>query len=199
MSEQMGPMYGRGARHLQDRFDSRRLADRLLDVTLHSELNDDDCLHIEAQSWFVLATVDEHGWPDVSYKGGDPGIVSVVDRTTLRFPSYDGNGMFRSLGNIADNGRVAMLFVDTARPWRLRLHGTATVITDEAAVEQSHGAQAVVEVQVGRVFPNCGRYIHKGGGEISKYVPRPGYEPPVPGWKELDAFRDVLPSDQQDI
>ena len=198
MGEQLGPMYGRGARGLQDDFDTRRLADRLLDVTLHDELSDDDCKLVEAQSSFLLATVDEVGWPDVSYKGGDPGFVSVVDRTTLRFPCYDGNGMFRSLGNIADNGRIAMLFVDTARPWRLRLHGTATVITDAATIERFHAALAVVEVQVGRVFPNCGRYIHKVDGKISEFVPRPGYEPPVPGWKKLDMIRDYLPADQQD-
>ena len=153
----LGELYGSGARDLQDAFDSRRLADRLADLTVHEEIDEGDRKLIEAQSFFLLATVDADGWPDVSYKGGAPGFVQVVDGRTLRFPSYDGNGMFRSLGNLADDGRVALLFIDLDQPWRLRVHGRASVSTDEAVLEQFAGAKAVVTIAVGRLFPNCGR------------------------------------------
>ncbi len=185
-------MYGEGARALQDEFDSRRLADRLEGRTVHTELTDDDIALIEEQSTVWISTVDTAGWPDVSYKGGDPGFVRVVSPTELRIPSYDGNGMMRTLGNIADTGRVALLFVDTARPWRLRLHGTAEVSTAHHDVAEFHGAFAVIVVRVARAFPNCGRYIHRSD-TISEYVPRPGHEPPVPAWKEIETFREVLP------
>ncbi len=192
MTEHVGDLYGEGARALQDRFDSRRLADRLADLTVHTELTDDDIELIGAQSTVWLSTVDAQGWPDVSYKGGDPGFVQVVGRTELRIPSYDGNGMMRSMGNIADTGRVGLLFVDTARPWRLRVHGTARVSSDPSDVAAHHGAQAVIVVTVGRLFPNCGRYIHQGD-RVSEYVPREGHEPPVPEWKTYDVVADVLP------
>lgn len=187
-----GTMYGDGARSLQDQFDSRRLADRLADVTIHGALTDDDIALVREQSTVWIATVDADGWPDVSYKGGDVGFVAVTGPTELRVPSYDGNGMMRTMGNIADTGKVALLFVDTDRPWRMRVHGTAKVVTDPAEVVGFHGAQAVIVVTVARVFPNCGRYIHRDG-DISPYVPVPGTVAPVPGWKRLDLFSDVLP------
>lgn len=187
-------MYGEGARALQDRFDSRRLADRLAELTVHSELTDDDIALIEAQSTLWISTVDAEGWPDVSYKGGDAGFVHVVSTTELRIPSYDGNGMMRTLGNVADTGRVALLFVDPARPWRMRVQGTARVTSDPDDVAEFHGAFAVIVVSVGRVFPNCGRYIHPVG-DVSEFVPREGHTPPTPDWKTYDVIADALPAD----
>lgn len=191
----MGPseLYGAGARALQDEFDSRRLADRLGELTVHAELTDDDISLITAQSTTWISTVDADGWPDVSYKGGDVGFVRVVSPTELRIPAYDGNGMMRTLGNIADTGRVALLFVDVERPWRLRLHGTARVSTDPVDVAAFHGAFAVVVVTPARIFPNCGRYIHQDG--VSEFVPRDGHEPPVPEWKTYEFINDALPAD----
>lgn len=188
----LGPLYGAGSRALQDTFDSRRLADRLQELTIHDELTDDDAELIEAQTSVLVSSVDESGWPDVSYKGGDPGFVRVLDPTTLAMPSYDGNGMFRTLGNIAADPRLAMLFVDTARPWRLRLHGIGRVETAGALVDSFHGAQAVLVVDIKRLFPNCGRYIDQGSGP-APHVPREGEETPEPEWKQMDVIRPYLP------
>ncbi len=189
-------LYGDGARALQDVFDSRRLADALAAVTVHDELTDDDIELIRAQSTVWLETVDAEGWPDISYKGGDVGFVEVASPTELRVPIYDGNGMWRTLGNITDDGRVALLFIDTQRPWRMRVHGRAVVSIEEADVERHVGAQAVVVVTVGRIFPNCGRYIHRDG-QISEFVPRVDHAPPIPDWKRIEGLRTVLPARDQ--
>lgn len=189
----LGPLYGAGARALQDEFDSRRLADRLHELTVHSELTDDDAALIAAQSTVWVSTVDADGWPDVSYKGGDVGFVQVVSPTEVRIPAYNGNGMMRTLGNITDTGRIALLFVDHARPWRIRLHGEARVSTEPADVAEFHGAFAVIVVTPTRVFPNCGRYIHQDG--VSEFVPREGYVPPTPEWKTYEFINDALPAD----
>ena len=61
---------------------------------------------------FFLATADADGRPTCSYKGGDPGFVRVVDDRTLAFPNYDGNGMYLSMGNVAANPEVGLLFLD---------------------------------------------------------------------------------------
>ena len=150
---------------------------------------------IERQSFFFLSTVDADGFPDVSYKGGAPGFVRCVDESTLVFPSYDGNGMFRSLGNIVDTGRVALLFVRFGpRPARLRLHGTAVVSTDDEHLARFEAAEAVVIITLGRIFGNCPRYVHDlESGELSPAAPRPGHVVPEPEWKSQDEFRDVLP------
>ncbi len=193
VGNELGAMYGDGARDLQDQFDSRRLADRILELTLHSELDDGDTELVRDQAAVWVATVDADGWPDVSYKGGNPGFIEVVSPTELRLPIFNGNGMWRTLGNIIDNGRVGLLFVDQARPWRMRVHGTGTVLTDAASTATFTEAEAVLVVQVARVFPNCGRYIHKSD-EISPYVPQPGRPTPIPDWKRLPAVREFLPA-----
>jgi predicted pyridoxine 5'-phosphate oxidase superfamily flavin-nucleotide-binding protein len=190
-------MYHDGNRELQDRFDSRRIADRLEQVTVHHELNDNDIEFIETSPQFFLATVDDTGWPDVSYKGGRPGFVRCLDRTTIAFPAYDGNGMFKSLGNVLLDGRVGLLFVDFEHPRRLRVQGTATVDDDDPLVGTWEGAMLVVRVKVEVAFPNCPRYIHRMAlQELSVYAPAPGHEPPVPDWKKYDVFRDYLPRQQ---
>ncbi|MBI5257934.1 MAG: pyridoxamine 5'-phosphate oxidase family protein [Burkholderiales bacterium] len=188
-----GP-YHAGARHWQDRFDSRRLADRLAERLTRPALSEDDAAFIARQPLFFLATADAQGQPDVSYKGGAPGFVQVLDPGTLAFPSYDGNGMFRSLGNISVHAPVAMLFIDFERPGRLRVLGRASIDPDDPLLPRWHEAQLVVRVAVHTVFPNCPRYIHTVQRvETSPYVPCEGLVTPVPAWKGFDAFKDVLP------
>ncbi len=186
-----GELFGNGARALQDELDVRRLADAIAAHTVHHELSDDDIALVRSQSAVWLATVDADGWPDVSYKGGDVGFVEVVSPTELRIPIYDGNGMMRSTGNIVDTGRVALLFVDTARPRRMRIHGTAVVSTVVALVERHPGADAVVVVHPTRIFPNCGRYVHQDG-RISRFVPDDRGDAPMPEWKRHEFLRPVL-------
>jgi predicted pyridoxine 5'-phosphate oxidase superfamily flavin-nucleotide-binding protein len=187
-------MYHEGNRSLQDRFDSRRIADRLVEVLHRARFKDEDRAFIESRSMFFLATADENGWPDCSYKGGHPGFVQVVADDTLAFPSYDGNGMFKSLGNILLNPRVGLLFMDFASPARLRVNGTASIDFADPLLSTFQGAQLIVRVQAKDIFPNCPRYIHRMTlEEISAYAPAADYRPPVPAWKEMEVFRDYLP------
>jgi predicted pyridoxine 5'-phosphate oxidase superfamily flavin-nucleotide-binding protein len=187
-------MYHEGSRQLQDRFATRKLADRLVEVVAHTAFTDADRAFIESRPLFFLATADAEGRPDCSYKGGRPGFVRVVDSGTLAFPSYDGNGMFKSLGNILVNPQVGLLFIDFETPKRLRVNGRASVREDDPLLDDFVGAQLIVRVEAEAIFPNCPRYIHKMQlVEESPYAPREGYTPPVPEWKQRPAFRDVLP------
>jgi uncharacterized protein len=187
-------VYNDGQRQLQDRFDSRRVADRLEQHTYRGELTDGDRAFVEGADMFFLATADAEGNPDCSYKGGDPGFVRVLSATELAWPDYDGNGQFRSLGNVAVHAPVALLFIDWARPRRLRVHGQARLCFDDPLLAGMPGGQLLVRVAVERVFPNCPRYIHTMERTApSPYVPRAGQEPPVPGWKKDERFADVLP------
>jgi len=186
--------YHAGMRQLQDRFDTRRLADRLDEKLGRTAFTAEDRQFIESRTLFFLATADAEGRPDCSYKGGEPGFVRVTGDDELAFPSYDGNGMFRSLGNVLVNPAVALLFVDFERPNRLRVNGRALIADADPLLGSFTGAQLVVRVRAGCIFPNCPRYIHRMSvAEPSPYVPRAGYTPPVPKWKRFDAFRDVLP------
>ena len=187
-------LYPTGARELQAQFDTTRLADRLEERTVLDELEAWHIKVIERSTFFFLATADGDGWPDVSYKGGAPGFVQVPDRSTLIFPSYDGNGMFRSMGNIADTGKVSLLFVDFDNPKRIRVHGTAVLHDDPAWCARFAGAELVVEVRIGRAFFNCPRYLHNlAGGELSPHAPRDGHTVAEPEWKSLPEWAGVLP------
>jgi uncharacterized protein len=187
-------LYHEHSRALQDRFDSRRIADRLAEKLLRAEFSEEDRAFIARQSFFFLATADAQGQPDCSYKGGAPGFVRVVAADTLAFPSYDGNGMFKSLGNVLVNPQVGLLFVDFERPKRLRVNGRATVHEDDPLLAEFVGAQLIVRVQAEVVFPNCPRYVHTMQIlEESPYAPCEGHTPPVPEWKTRPVFREVLP------
>jgi uncharacterized protein len=195
----MAPTYHRGSRRLQDRFDTRRLADRLDERFVRRAVIDaDDRAFIERMDMFFLATADADGRPQCSYKGGDPGFVRVLDERTVAFPNYDGNGMYLSMGNLLVNPRVGMLFVDftAERPSRLRLNGEATIDGHDELMAAWPGAQFVVRVAATQVFPNCPRYIHRYAlVERSRFVPREQEPVPVPEWKRTDWACDVLPAD----
>jgi len=188
------PAYHPGMRQLQDRCDTRKLADRLDDKLSRTAFTDGDRAFIESRPLFFLATADASGRPDCSYKGGAPGFVRVTDASELAFPSYDGNGMFRSLGNVLVNPAVGLLFIDFERPDRLRVNGSARIVDDDPLLAEFPGAQFVVRVRAARIFPNCPRYIHRMTiAETSPYVPRAGYTPPIPKWKRFSDFADALP------
>jgi uncharacterized protein len=176
----MSGIYRASHRQLQDRFDTRRLADRLDERIVHDRLTDKERAFIERQDMFFLATADADGRPNCSYKGGDPGFVRVLDERTVAFPSWDGNGMYLSAGNLLENPHVGILFIDFERQNRLRLNGVASVDASDPLIAEYPGAQLVVRVRIREVFPNCPRYIHKlQRVEASPYVPRAGCTPPV--------------------
>jgi predicted pyridoxine 5'-phosphate oxidase superfamily flavin-nucleotide-binding protein len=186
-------IYHDGNRGFQDRFDTRRLADRIEERIVHDRIDEDDRAFIEARDMFFLATADEDGAPQCSYKGGDPGFVRVLDEHTIAFPSYDGNGMYLSMGNLQANPRVGLLFVDFQGQKRLRLNGIASIDEIDPLLQEYERAQLVVRVRATEVFPNCPRYIHKLElVERSRFVPRQACEPPVPDWKRREWARDVL-------
>lgn len=191
----MSLTYSSSSRALQDRFDTRRLADRLAEVKVHDRFTPEDRAFIERLDMFFLATVDATGQPTCSYKGGDPGLVTVIDDRTLAFPNYDGNGMYLSMGNVAETSAVGLLFIDFEAQRRMRVDGVARIAMDDPVRSRYPGAQFVVRVEAMRVYPNCPRYIHKYQlVERSAFVPRPRVEPPIPAWKQSSWARDVLPA-----
>lgn len=185
-------MYHRGNRELQARFGSVPLADRLLEKTHRTRFTDADREFIQSREFFFLATADEQGRPDCSFKGGS---VEVVADDTLVFPHLDGNGMFKSLGNLRVNPAVGLLFIAMdATPKRLRVNGRAEVLFDDPRMDAFAGAQALVRVTAEHIFPNCPRYIPDlPGGTASPYLPVADAAPLEPAWKSFDDFRDVVP------
>lgn len=190
----MPDLYLDSHRELQDRFDTRRLADRLDEALVHDTIVESEKAFIESRMMFFMASVDERGHATCSYRGGDPGFVRVVDEHTIAFPNYDGNGMYQSMGNVLNTRQVGILFIDFERPQRLRFNSEARIDYDDPLKVAYPEAQFVVRVRAREIFGNCPRYIHKMKlVERSRFVPKSGCQTPVPGWKAGEWVADVLP------
>jgi predicted pyridoxine 5'-phosphate oxidase superfamily flavin-nucleotide-binding protein len=189
-------MFHDDSRSFQDSYDTRRIADRIEEKLVSDTISASDKRFIERLDMFFLATADDRGRPNCSYKGGDPGFVRVIDEHTLAFPNYDGNGMYLSMGNIRRNPNVGLLFIAFDTGHRLRLNGEASIDGTDPLLETYPEAQFIVRVRAREVFPNCPRYIHRYQlVERSKFVPRVGARTPVPDWKRAEWARDALPDD----
>ena len=189
----MSGLYHPGSRSLQERFDTTRLADRIDERLVSDVIDAGDRAFLEARDMFFLATADEEGRPQCSYKGGEPGFVRVLDEHTIAFPSYDGNGMYLSAGNVLVNPNVGLLFIDFEGRKRMRLNGVASIDPDDPLAAEWPEAQLVVRVRAKEVFPNCARYIHEYRlVQRSRFVPKSECETPAPSWKRSDWAHDVL-------
>jgi len=188
-------MYHEGNRALQDAFGSRALADRLDEKLRRDRFNDDDAAFIGSLGFFFLATADGEGRPDCSFKGGPPGFARVAAPDLLVFPDYDGNGMFKSLGNLGANPNIGLLFIAMGEaPKRLRVNGTAQVVSDDPLMAEVPGAQLLVKVTPVDIFPNCPRYVpNMALVEPSAYLPRAEAAPLEPKWKSFEIFAGVVP------
>jgi predicted pyridoxine 5'-phosphate oxidase superfamily flavin-nucleotide-binding protein len=191
--------YTDAALKLQERFDTSKLAQAELQAIVHDELTPYDASFVSGAEMFWLATVDDKGSPTVSYKGGAPGFVHVLDTRTLVFPNYDGNGMYWSMGNVATSASIGMLFMNLERPARLRVQGQAKLTDDPAMVGRFPGAQFAITVAITSLVTNCPRYIPTFKRVASsRYVPDPvSGAQCVPGWKRIDMIQGVLPQRDQ--
>jgi predicted pyridoxine 5'-phosphate oxidase superfamily flavin-nucleotide-binding protein len=188
-------MYHQGNRELQARFGSEALADRLIEKTHRVQFTASDKEFIETCGFFFLATADERAQPDCSFKGGPAGFVRVLAPNLLVYPDYDGNGMFKSLGNVKSNPKVGLLFIAMGeKPRRLRVNGTAELSFDDPLLAEFPGGQMLVRITPTHIFPNCPRYIPQVQlVQPSPYWPQAGCAAIEPAWKSFPDFQDVVP------
>ncbi|ORE95190.1 pyridoxamine 5'-phosphate oxidase family protein [Aurantimonas sp. 22II-16-19i] len=87
---------------------------------------------------------------DASHRGGEPGFVRVAEDGTLHIPDYAGNNFFNTIGNLARDPRVGLLFVDFATGGMLQITGRARI---DWAPRESHDADArrMIVVSVDKV------------------------------------------------
>ena len=138
---------------------------------------------------FFIATTDEEGRPQCSYKGGEPGFVRVLDDTTIAFPIYDGNGMYLTAGNLVATKSVGLLFIDFEGRKRMRLNGVASVEDGDPLLADYPEAQLIVRVNAEPGLAARRKKLVKR----SRFVPKKECETPVPQWKQSDWAHDVLP------
>ncbi len=196
----MQEFYGPQHTNLQDEFQTRNMAEGVKQAIVLPEITEEHKAFIESRDLFFLTTIDHRGFPTCSYKGGVPGFVRVLDSQTLAFPSYDGNGMFLSMGNITSNNKVGLLFIDFETPHRVRFHGTASIDRDDPLLSDFYGAELIVRITISEIFVNCPRYIHQYQRvQTSKYAPQQGIKTPLPQWKRIDVLQEALPDRDKQV
>lgn len=188
-----------GHRRLQDAYGGRAVADRIVEMVESDTISDEFKAFIESVPFFFLATSAADS-TDCSFKGGAPGFVQVTGPRELVFPDYDGNRMYRSLGNIVENPQVGLLFLkfgaeegQGALYLRLRINGRATLHDAHPLIDTYPGAQRLVSVAVDHIYPNCPRYIPQMQEVApSRHVPVAGQDQPTPAWKTLPPIAELL-------
>ncbi|KQP58803.1 pyridoxamine 5'-phosphate oxidase family protein [Methylobacterium sp. Leaf108] len=194
----MASLYFDEHRALQEEYNTLKLAERLDTGWVHDHVSPDEAAFIGSRDMFFLSTVDPDGMPTVSYKGGSPGFVKVLDDKTLVFPGFDGNGMWYSMGNIEGQSKVGLLFIDFETPHRVRVQGHARMLRDDPLMAEYTEAKYLVKIAVTKAWVNCPRYIHKYKKlEQNRYVPTPEKETPLALWKRLDMVADVIPDEDR--
>ncbi|MCB5190912.1 pyridoxamine 5'-phosphate oxidase family protein [Methylobacillus arboreus] len=200
MDKQQEELYGPQHLALQQDFDTVKLAAAVHNNIVSPQIEDVHKAFIESRDMFFLSTIDHRGYPTCSYKGGSRGFIKVLDEHTLAYPSYDGNGMFLSMGNITRNRQIGMLLIDFEVPHRIRIHGDASIDRDDPLMAEYAEAEMVVRVKVKELFVNCSRYVHRFQRVAdSDYVPKHGKQTRLPQWKRIDGLQEALPPRDQHI
>ena len=112
-----------GSDHLWQDFKGDRQYDRF---TAH------EAEFIAKRDSFYMATVSETGWPYIQHRGGPPGFLKIVDDKTLAFADYRGNRQYISVGNLAADGRIALILMDYAHRARLKILGRVDIVPLDA-------------------------------------------------------------------
>ena len=188
-------------RKLQKKFGGTRVANALFEKRVHKEISIHEKEFIEKSQFFFIASGQDQVI-DCSIKCGNPGFVRVIAPDRIIWPDYDGNLMFRTLGNIVANPSVSLLFVNFDNPskvnspgqmGKLRLNGRAKV-QEDLDKNTFEGAKNVVLVEIDFVIPNCPRYLpDMKVVKQSNYIPQKGKEVPTPEWKTRDYIKPLLP------
>lgn len=120
------------------------------------------------QNAFFLASASAAGQPYVQHRGGPRGFVKVLDDHTLAFADYPGNRQYITVGNLAENDRVVLFFLDHRNRRRVKVWGRARVIeAEEDSITLSRVADAqyparrerAILVQVEAWDLNCPQHI----------------------------------------
>jgi predicted pyridoxine 5'-phosphate oxidase superfamily flavin-nucleotide-binding protein len=184
-----------GEHELQERYGTATRARAFYDRQVLDRLNGRMREFVGRQELCFIATADAGGECDASFRAGAPGFVRVIDDRTLAYPEYRGNGVMASLGNLAENGHIGLLFIDFSRDViGLHVNGTARVAeSDEVLLTYPDLAPAVLERNGVAGRPKAERWVLVDVREAyihcSKHIPRMMKVPREIAWGTDDVKR----------
>jgi len=129
----------RGEHLLQEKFGSTARARAFYRSQVRSYLNPWMQKFITGQEMAFIATADAQGTCDCTFRAGVKGFIHVLDKRTLAYPEYRGNGVYASLGNLVENPHIGLLLIDFFRHTiGLHVNGTAAVVSNEDLLRRAN-------------------------------------------------------------
>ena len=165
----------------------KKVAQALLKYRVHNYLKKEYKKLIKNSNFFIISSISDK-YPDTSIKCGLKGFVKIKNKKNIQWNDYDGNRMFRTVGNISKNKFVSLLFFDLNKPDRkdkpntpvkLRLLGRAKYISNKKKIA----------FKIDFAFSNCPRYLpnYKFVSD-SKFLKKNV----IPEWKKRSYIKKVL-------
>lgn len=184
--------YHIGMKQYQDIYDGRKVANKIAKKYVHHEFTEEDRLLILESSYFFIASAWQ-SYVDCSIKFGPRGFIKIIPPNIIEYPEYDGNSMFRSIGNLSKNPNCGLLFLNQrSDKKRLRINGFASILNNAIAINNHPNAKLVVRIEC-EIFPNCARYQNHIGMKAEEFERSKMSQ--IPSWKYLSEFRNLLPKD----
>ena len=122
----------KGEHNLQKKFETEKRALAFYNLQLLNNLNAEMQQFVSEQEMVFISTSDAKGECDASFRAGDTGFVLVLDKKTLLFPEYRGNGVLASMGNISENPHIGLFFIDFYQnSIGLHVNGKAGILSNE--------------------------------------------------------------------
>ena len=135
-----------GEHHLQAQFGTTARARGFYDHQMLDPLNERMQEFVARMDMMFVATADGSGEADCSFRAGPPGFVCVLDERTLVYPEYRGNGVMGSLGNIAENGHIGLMFLDfCGDAIGLHVNGRASILDTEELLAEGDLPESVLD------------------------------------------------------
>jgi len=168
MEVQQAELPGSDGEHkLQENLGTTKRARAFYNNQVLDHLNTQMCEYLARQEMVFVSTADAAGDCDCSFRAGPPGFVRVLDERTLAYPEYRGNGVLASMGNLVENPRLGLLFLDFfATTVGLHVNGTARIVENGAllAPQESDGQGALpawlwVVIEVEEAYIHCSKHV----------------------------------------
>ena len=169
---QPGSLGSSGEGILQERYGTTQRAEQFYRNQVTGRLTAEMTEFIERMEMAFIATSDDSGECDCSFRAGPAGFIMVLDDQTIAYPEYRGNGVMASLGNVLQNPHIGILLIDFSRDLiGLHVNGEASIITPERMAELDgdrpeggpSGRRPVqwVLVHVTEAYVHCSKHIPK--------------------------------------
>ena len=91
------------------------------------------------------------GGMDASHRGGEPGFVAVIGPNQLVLPDYAGNNFFNTIGNLIEDPRAGLLFIDFETGSLLQVTGMITIDWDSDEVTKYPGATRLLSMEISEI------------------------------------------------